>query len=131
LLQDSDHRVLLLRIPRSAFSRICHLGEENPMFKTSLIIAITLSLPAAGALAYDRTPSVSDRCAAQDLRASALIEDHGAVQTVPARTLYGATVVVQQARTACRNGHEGEALALYDLVLALDPTSDKTGSTRK
>ncbi len=50
------------------------------MLKTSLVVATTLSLSAIVAVASDKPPAVTDRCAAVDLRAIALIEDHGAAK---------------------------------------------------
>jgi len=60
-------------------------------------------------------------CSTLDVAATAMIEEHGRVADVSPERLYGAALVVQQARKACRDERFGEARALYDLVLSLGP----------
>ena len=60
-------------------------------------------------------------CSTRDVNAVTLIENHGAAADVPAERLFGATLVVFEARKACNEGRFSEARALYELVLTLGP----------
>lgn len=60
-------------------------------------------------------------CSARDLAAIASIEDHGRAGDISPERLYGAAVILQQARDACREKRFSEGLALYDFVLTLGP----------
>jgi len=50
-----------------------------------------------------------------------MIEERGRVADIRSDRLYGATLVMQQARQACREARFAEARAFYDLVLSLGP----------
>ena len=60
-------------------------------------------------------------CSTLDVAAITMIEEHGRMADVSADRLYGAALVLQQAREACRNARFDVARALYDLVLSLGP----------
>jgi hypothetical protein len=85
-----------------------------------VIVSLCLSLFPGLALADDMG-SNSTSCAERDVRATVMIERHGAAQDVTARGLYGAAVAQQLARSACREGRTDEGTALYDLIHTLGP----------
>jgi hypothetical protein len=65
-------------------------------------------------------------CSTSDANAITLIEEHGDAADVPPERLYGATLVVLEARKACREGRLKDARALYNVVLAIGPVPGQT-----
>ena len=98
-------------------------SKGNKMSDLPVFIVLAGLLFFPGPAPADEAGPIAASCAQRDLQASAMIETHGAAQDVAARGLYGAAVAQQLARSACREGHTDEALALYDLILTLGPTS--------
>jgi pentatricopeptide repeat protein len=88
------------------------------MFRPNLLLIVGSMLVRSNVALAD---TIAPLCALRDLRATTTIEMRGEAQDVPARGIYGAAVAQQLARSACRAGHTDEALALYDLIMTLEP----------
>ena len=87
-----------------------------PALALSASLAMTLSAMAQGrSVQFDRA------CALKETAAVTVIEDHGAMEDLPADRLSEAALVMLRARSACYEGRVGEALALYESILALGP----------
>ena len=97
-------------------------GKRMSKLPSFVILAFGLLFFPGVAPAAEAGP-IAASCAQRDLQATTMIETHGAAQDVAARALYGASMAQQLARSACREGHTNEALALYDLIFTLGPTS--------
>ena len=91
------------------------------MTRLGLIVGAMFIFLAAVIVAFAESGGARANCATFDIAAITMIEDHGRVADVPADRLYGAALVMQQARKACRDARFDEARALYDLVLSLGP----------
>jgi hypothetical protein len=79
----------------------------------------------AGAIATktERTNKFTRTCAERDLRLVTLIERHGDAQDIAAEKLFEVYLTMIDARRACREGRESEALAVYDgITLIPAPT---------
>jgi hypothetical protein len=72
-------------------------------------------------VAFAQSTRARANCSTLDVAAITMIEEHGRMADVSADRLYGAALVLQQAREACRDARFDEARALYDLVLSLGP----------
>src|SRR5262245_49063620 len=71
----------------------------------------------------ERTNKFTRTCAERDLRLVTLIERHAEAQDIAAEKLFEAYLIMIDARRACREGREGEALAVYDgITLIPAPT---------
>ena len=71
----------------------------------------------------ERTNKFTRTCAERDLRLVTLIERHADTQDVAAERLFEAYLTMIDARRACREGREREALAVYDgITLIPAPT---------
>lgn len=86
----------------------------------AVVLAATLTfvatmLPDAARAASDapRTGWFTPACAAQDLRAVAIIEQRAEVVTTPPERLTEAGFAFLQARILCLSGRENEGVALY------------------
>src|SRR5437016_13122756 len=77
-------------------------------------LAMTLS-----AMAQGRSVHFDRECAVKEIAAMTVIEDHGAMEDLPADRLGEAGLTMLRARLACYEGRVGEALALYDSILDL------------
>jgi hypothetical protein len=77
-------------------------------------------------MAVSQSAQDGPECSTRDVNAITLIEEHGIAADVPAERLYGATLVVFEARKACKEGRFSEARALYDFVLSLGPVPGQT-----
>jgi hypothetical protein len=93
------------------------------MTKLGLIIRTALLLLGASIVAFAQGMRVD--CSTLDIAAIAMIEEHGRVADISSDRLYGAALVMQQARKACRDERFEEARALYDIVLSLGPVAVK------
>ena len=93
----------------------------NFMAKTALIIGTLLVLTGSSDVALTQPARTQVECSMLDVAATTMIEDHGRVADVSPERLYGAALVMQEARKACRDERFNEARALYDLVLSLGP----------
>ena len=91
------------------------------MTRLGLIIGAVFVLLAAVIMAFAESREARVDCATLDVAAITMIEEHGRVADVPPDRLYGAALVMQQARKACRDARFDEARALYELVLSLGP----------
>ena len=91
------------------------------MTRLGLIVGAIFVLLGAVIVAFALSTGARAKCSALDVAAIAMIEEHGRVADVPTDRLYGAALVMQQARQACRDARFDEARALYDLVLSLGP----------
>ena len=60
-----------------------------------------------------------------DVAATTAIEEHGRMADVSPDRLFGAALVMQQARKACRDQRFHEARALYEVVLSLGPVASQ------
>ncbi len=83
----------------------------------SLVVGGTMHLHAA---AQPRKGTFTPACAARDLRASATIEELGAIDEMPVAWLRAAGLRWLQARAHCLAGEEREGIALYDRIIAGD-----------
>ena len=61
--------------------------------------------------------ATSQACAARDVKALILIEDHGEANDIAARRLAEAGLMQMRARTACKEGQAEEAIAIYDEII--------------
>ena len=91
------------------------------MTKLGLIVGAVFVLLGAVIVAFAESTGTRADCSTLDVAAIAMIEEHGRVADVPSDRLYGAALVMQQARQACRDARFDEARALYNLVLSLGP----------
>ena len=91
------------------------------MTRLGLIVGAVFVLLGAVIVAFAESGGARVDCATLDIAAITMIEEHGRVADVPSDRLYGAALVMQQARQACRDARFDEARALYDLVLSLGP----------
>jgi hypothetical protein len=109
-------------LPRDGHDGVHHscLSKGNKISKLTSFVVLAFGLLFFPGLAPADEAGPIAACAQRDLQASTTIETHGAAQDVAARGLYGAAVAQQLARSACREGHTDEALALYDLIVTLD-----------
>jgi hypothetical protein len=73
------------------------------------------------AMAQGQAGKFAKECALKDVTVITLIEDHGAAEDLPAERLGNAGLTMMRARAACYEGRVGEALALYESILALGP----------
>lgn len=76
------------------------------------VVLVLLMLSPAGSLpapAGDATGA----CASHDLLVFGLIERHGEDQSLPAQVVADAAMKLLDARVACRDGREPEAIAIY------------------
>ena len=83
------------------------------MAKSALIIG-TLLLLTGSDVALAQSVRTQVDCSMLDVKATAMIEEHGRVADVSPERLYGAALVMQEARKACRNERFNEARALYE-----------------
>jgi hypothetical protein len=60
--------------------------------------------------------AVATACAARDLVVFSLIEKHGEDRSLPAEIVADAAMRLLDARVACRDGQEAEALAIYAVL---------------
>lgn len=91
------------------------------MAKTALILGTLCILAGSADLAMSESAGDRAGCSTRDVKATTLIEDHGVAADVPAERLFGAALIVFEARKACNEGRFSEARALYDFVLSLGP----------
>src|SRR5215475_2597622 len=75
---------------------------------TALCVGITVNGTVAG--------SFTRGCAARDLQILMLIEERESTNTISAEKLADAVFMMMDARMICHEGHEGEALNMYDNV---------------
>ena len=100
------------------------------MAKLGLIIGTALILLAAAIAAYAEPTGTRIDCSTLDIAAITMIEEHGLAADVSPDRLYGAALVKQQARQACRDARFDEARALYDLVLSLGPVEAEASKVK-
>jgi hypothetical protein len=62
-------------------------------------------------------------CALQEIKVITLIEEHGEAADVPSDRLAEAGLAMLRARAACYEGRVAEAIALYDEILRIVPTT--------
>jgi hypothetical protein len=96
------------------------------MARSALIWGALLIWFGSAQTAVSQSAQDGPGCSTRDVEAITLIEDHGIAADVPAERLYGATLVVFEARKACKEGRFSEASALYDFVLSLGPVPGQT-----
>ena len=81
-----------------------------------LLAAFGLAVGAAIATTLERNDDLAEVCAARDLRALALLEQHIEAEDARPEVLSDALFAIVQARTVCEQGHVAEALVLYDRI---------------
>ena len=81
----------------------------------ALAFAASLAMPATAQVKFAK------ECSLRDIKALTLIEDHGAMGSVPAVQLANAFLTVLDARDICAEGRVAEALARYDSIGDLGP----------
>ena len=81
-------------------------------------LAMTISATAQGPAAQ-----FPRECALKEITVITLIEEHGEAGDLPADALRNATLTMLRARSACRDGRVGEALAVYESILNLGPVA--------
>src|SRR5262245_51330772 len=59
-------------------------------------------------------PAIPLECAVRDMQLITEIEQRGEAQTVTSEALYAAFLNMMKARTACLEGRQRDAIALYD-----------------
>ena len=91
------------------------------MTRLGLIVGAVFVLLSAVIVAFAESTGARADCSTLDVAAIAMIEEHGRVADVSPDRLFGAALVMQQARKACRDERFNEARALYDLILSLGP----------
>jgi hypothetical protein len=91
------------------------------MAKLLLMLGTFLILAGSADMAISQSAQGWGDCSMRDIKATTLIEDHGVAADVHAERLFGAALIVFEARKACREGRFSEARALYDFVLTLGP----------
>jgi hypothetical protein len=96
------------------------------MAKPRLVLGAFLIWAGLTEMAVSQSTHGWADCSTRDVEALTLIEDRGIAADVPAERLYGASLVVFEARKACKEGRFSEASALYDFVLSLGPVPGKT-----
>lgn len=96
------------------------------MAKPRLVLGAFLIWAGLTEMAVSQSAQGWADCSTRDVKAITLIEDHGIAADVPAERLYGASLVVFEARKACKEGRFSEASALYDFVLSLGPVPGQT-----
>lgn len=72
--------------------------------------------PLAGPASARSAAEMARPCAAPDLAAWTLIEQHGDARSLPSQALADAFFAITEARRACRAGRSDEALAIYARV---------------
>jgi hypothetical protein len=87
-----------------------------------VVAAIHLVAPG-NAMAQEQAVKFARECAVKEVAAITAIEDHGDAEDLPASRLGEAGQTMMDARSACYQGRVGEALALYDRVIALGPVA--------
>lgn len=85
-----------------------------------LLLLPILPLTPGPALAAPGADRWAAMCAAHDLHALTLIEDHGLVGETEVEALEDAAALLLEARGACRTGDGVRGLALYESI-DLDP----------
>lgn len=95
------------------------------MTRLGLIVGAVFVLLSAVIVAFAESTGARADCSTLDVAAIAMIEEHGRVADISSDRLYGAALVMQQARKACRDERFEEARALYDIVLSLGPVAVK------
>ena len=96
------------------------------MVRSALVCGALLMWAGSAQMAVCQSAQEGPGCSTRDVNAITLIEEHGIAADVPAERLYGATLVVFEARKACKEGRFSEARALYDFVLSLGPVPGQT-----
>ncbi len=81
-------------------------------------LAMTMSATAQGPAAQ-----FPRECALKEITVITLIEEHGEAEDLPADALRNATLTMLRARSVCRDGRVGEALAVYESILNLGPVA--------
>jgi hypothetical protein len=100
--------------------RLGQLQRETEMTKLGMTVGAIFVLLGAALVAFAEPATKRTDCATLDIAAMAMIEEHGRVEDIPSDRLYGAALVMQQAREAC-DARFAKARALYELVLSLGP----------
>ena len=93
------------------------------MTRLGIIVGAVFVLLGAVIVAFAEWTGARADCSTLDVAAIAMIEEHGRVADVPSDRLYGAALVMQQARQACRDERFNEARALYEVILSLGPAA--------
>ena len=92
----------------------------------ALALAASLVWPIS-AMAQGPAGQFARECALKETTVITLIEDHGAAEDLPADRLGAAGLTMLRARLTCYEGRVGDALALYDSILALGPVASLRG----
>ncbi len=92
-----------------------------------VVVAIYQLVGPGNAMAQEQAVRLARECAVKEVAAITAIEDHGEADDLPASRLGEAGQTMMDARSACYQGRVGEALALYDRVIALGPVATTTG----
>jgi hypothetical protein len=108
-------------LSQSETIRLGRSQRETEMTKPGMIVGAIFVLLGAVLAAFAEPATKRADCATLDIAAIAMIEEHGRVADITSDRLYGAALVMQQARQACRDARFAEARALYELVLSLGP----------
>src|ERR1700730_11449698 len=86
----------------------------------ALALMVSLAMTTGAAAQAPAAPCPRE-CALKEITVITLIEEHGEAGDLPADALRNATLTMLRARSACRDGHVGEALATYESILNLGP----------
>ena len=101
------------------------------MTKTKLLLNCSVHLAAAalclGAMIDGTTAGSFTRgCAARDLQILMLIEERENTNAVSAERLSDALLTLMNARMTCHDGHEVDALTMYDSIVgSLTPSMNR------
>ena len=102
------------------------LRFEERRVLTGLSLAVSLAMTSS-AMAQTQAGEFARECALKETTVITLIEDHGTAEDLPADRLGAAGLTMLRARLTCYEGRVGEALALYDSILALGPVASLRG----
>jgi hypothetical protein len=89
------------------------------LVRTAVLLAAGVLWIQNAAANTNATPVISTTrlCAARDLQVVSEIERHGNIQDIAPEILADATFAMYRARQVCAEGHEREAIALYEEIL--------------
>ena len=107
------------------FNRRCVIPATRPVMTRGMLIHVFAAI-AVSQLGMTDAPAQDTAslrlCAARDVEAVTLIEDHGEANDIPPEQLAKAALTQMEARFACSSGRTEEGMALYnDVFRALGP----------
>jgi hypothetical protein len=99
-----------------------------------LLVSVAVAALCPHAITETTAGSFTRGCAVRDVQILMLIEEHESTNVIPPQQLGEAMRLMMEARMICRDGHEADALAMYDnaarslIPMSRRMISDKTES---